>query len=192
MTPETLDLLREVGHRLRSPLATVYGYASLLEANATSEHVAPADLANWAQRIQTEVERLDALLGDLSWLRLAAAGTLQLAPCDLRQIVCDAARAARTDFVQPATVVDGPLVPFVGDANLLTRALYHLLAHALCVRLTDDLDVIRLSIELDGQWRQPAVTDAWWQLCNTAITAHNGHLTGTSTGLCVELTRAPA
>jgi signal transduction histidine kinase len=192
MTPETLDLLREVGHRLRSPLATVYGYASLLEANATGDSVEPAELANWARHIQTEVERLDALLGDLSRLRLAASGTLRLGPCDLRDVIRDAAQLARNDFDQLVAIEDGLPVPFVGDAALLRRALYHLLAHAQGVRLTDDGMVIRVSIELDAPWRQPAPTDAWWQLCSTAISAHHGRLAPTSTGVCIELTRVRA
>jgi signal transduction histidine kinase len=189
MTPDTLDLLREVSHRLRSPLATVYGYASLLEANATAASVEPAELANWAHHIQTEIERLDALLVDLSRLRLAASGSPQLALCDLRQVVCAAAQSVRHDFDQHVAIEDGLPVPFVGDAILLTRAIYHLLAHAHRVRLTDDPIAIRLSIELDAPWRQPAATDAWWLLCSTVIANHQGHVAPTSSGLGLEFPR---
>jgi hypothetical protein len=112
------------------------------------------------------------------------------APCDLRHIVRDAARAAQNEVV---AITDGPPVPYVGDATLLTRAISYLLAHAQRVHLSEDANAIQLSIDLAAPWQQPAATDAWWQLCSMAVTAHNGRVRPTPAGLCVELTtRLPA
>src|SRR4051812_15019868 len=68
MTLDPHDTFRAARHRLRSPLATVYGYASLLEAHAAQGVLDQADIAEWARKIQHETERLDALIGELSGL----------------------------------------------------------------------------------------------------------------------------
>jgi len=66
MTPDTLDPLREMRHRLRSPLAIVYGYASLLEAHAAQGTLDETAVVEWARAMQLETERLDALIGELA------------------------------------------------------------------------------------------------------------------------------
>src|SRR5690242_11231869 len=66
MTEDTLDPLREMRHRLRSPLATVYGYASLLEAHAAQGTLDQATVAEWARQMLFETERLDAMIGELA------------------------------------------------------------------------------------------------------------------------------
>ncbi|HET6317650.1 MAG TPA: histidine kinase dimerization/phospho-acceptor domain-containing protein [Chloroflexota bacterium] len=181
MSPETLDLLREVSHRLRSPLATVYGYASLLEAQADDGLVGPAELKEWARKIQDEAERMDALIADLSRLRLASSGELRLVLCDVRPM------AAQADV----TVVDGPPVTLLADHKMLGRALYHLLmrcgsAH---IQLRDEPTAVVLDIQLAAPWREPAACDVWWQFTRAALAAHNGRLTRTSGGLSLELPR---
>jgi len=181
MSPETLDLFREVSHRLRSPLATVYGYASLLEAQADDGLVGPTELKDWARKIQSEAERMDALIADLSRLRLAMSGELRLVPCDMRLMLDQAGGELEA----------GPPVTLLADHKLLARALYHLLmrcgsAH---IQLRDNTSAVQLDIRLTQPWREPAQTDVWWQLTRAAFAAHNGTLAAANGGLRLELPR---
>src|SRR5919202_1733190 len=126
MTPDTLDVLREVGHRLRTPLATIHGYASLVEAHAHDPLVLPGALAVGARRIQLEADRLNGLLLDLSRLRAVSAATLRPARLDLRAVVDESVRQAEDELDQTLAFEDGGALSYDGDALLLKRLAYHL------------------------------------------------------------------
>ena len=181
MTPDTLELLREVGHRLRSPLATVHGYAGLLEAHASDPRVEPADLALWARRIQVETDRLNGLLVDLSRLRNATAGMLRPTRFDLAALVADAVKQAETELDQTLSFQAGAPLPYEGDASLLKRAAYHLALVALkrrqgaTMNLTPRADGATLELRLATAWTAPA-HDVWLLLCSAVAEAHGGRL----------------
>jgi signal transduction histidine kinase len=187
MTPDTLDVLREVGHRLRTPLATVHGYASLVEAHALDPRVQPADLAVWAHRIQIETDRLNGLLVDLSRLRAVASGTTRLTNLDLGSVVDDAVREAETQLDQRLSVEKPETLPYHGDATLLTRLAYHLAILGIQrrqgarLRLSVAPDGARLELHLSGGWTPPE-HDAWLIFCSQVSEAHAGHLEHTPSG----------
>ena len=60
-------------HELRTPMTAIYGFASLL---ALSTRL-PAEEQRWAQHIQTESERLTAIVEDLLTVSKIEAGTVQ-------------------------------------------------------------------------------------------------------------------
>jgi light-regulated signal transduction histidine kinase (bacteriophytochrome) len=181
MTPDTLELLREVGHRLRTPLATVHGYASLLEAHIQDPRVEPADLALWAHRIQLETDRLNSLLVDLSRLRAAVAGTTRPTSLDLRGVVHDAVRQAETELDQTLPFDTGAPLPYAGDATLLNRLAYHLAVLGLqrrqgaSLRLTPDARGACLELRLPSGWTPPP-HDVWLFFCESVAEAHAGRV----------------
>ena len=181
MTPETLDLLREVGHRLRTPLATVHGYASLVEAHALDPRIQPSDLAVWAHRIQVETDRLNGLLVDLSRLRAAASGALRTTRLDLRLLVSEAIQQAEAELDQPLAFEPGEPLAYHGDGVLLKRAAYHLSILGLqrrqgaSLRLVHEPDGARLELRLAAGWTPPD-HDVWLFFCGAIAAAHGGRL----------------
>ncbi len=127
------QLLADVAHELRTPLATVETY---LEALA--DGVLAADAENWSA-IRSETARLNRLVNDLQRVSRAEAHQLDLhpAPTDPGELVQDAVKAARPAFATkgvalerdiprnlPTVEVDRERIAEV-LANLLTNALRH-------------------------------------------------------------------
>jgi phospho-acceptor domain-containing protein len=187
MTPDTLELLREVGHRLRTPLATVHGYASLLEAHVQDPRVEPADLALWAHRIQLETDRLNGLLVDLSRLRAAVAGTTRPTSLELRRLVQESVRQAELELDQRLPFEDGEPLIYAGDAALLKRVAYHLAILGLQRRgaglylASEPSGGARLELRLPSGWTPPQ-HDVWLFFCQSVAEAHAGRLEHSATG----------
>src|SRR5919204_4868656 len=166
MTPDTLELLRELGHRLRTPLATVHGYASLVEAHAQDPRVDPADLAVWARRIQVEADRLNGLLVDLSRLRAVVAGTTRPTSLDLHAVLDAGVKRAETELDHPLNVDKPETLLYQGDATLLERLVYHLAILGIQRRQTARLRLVatpdgpRLELHLPAGWTPPP-HDVW-------------------------------
>lgn len=127
------ELLADLAHELRTPLATVEGYVEGL-----ADGVVPADGGTW-QVLQTEARRLRRLVDDLQKVSHAEARQLDLhiTLVDIGSLVAAAAQAA-----QPAYSAKGidlvqrldrrlPRIPIDPDrigevlANLLENALRH-------------------------------------------------------------------
>jgi signal transduction histidine kinase len=194
MTPDTLELLRELGHRLRTPLATVHGYASLVEAHALDPRVDPADLVVWARRIQVETDRLNGLLVDLSRMRTLVTGRLRPTSLDLRGLVDEAVRLAETELDHSLDVEYGEDLAYQGDATLLKRLAYHLAILGIqrrqgaTLRLTPDPDGVRLELRLAMHWTPPE-HDVWVAFCAAIAEAHAGWLEHTADGPVAHLGR---
>ena len=196
MTPDTLELLRELGHRLRTPLATVHGYASLVEAHAQDPRVDPADLAVWARRIQVETDRLNGLLIDLSRLRAVATGTTRSTSLDLRALVGEAVQQAETELDHSLNLDESGAqhLPYAGDAALLKRLAYHLAILGIqrrqdaTLRLTTSPEGARLELRLAAGWTPPQ-HDVWLVFCAAVAEAHGGRLEHTANGPVAHLGR---
>ncbi|HSP71575.1 MAG TPA: histidine kinase dimerization/phospho-acceptor domain-containing protein, partial [Gaiellaceae bacterium] len=127
------ELLSDVAHELRTPLATIDGYAE-----AATDGVIEPDERIW-RAIRTEVARLTRLADDLQKVSRAEERQLDLhlVPVEPKEIVDAAVAAAVPSFeakgvVLTADVADGlPLVSVDRDrlaevvANLLENALRH-------------------------------------------------------------------
>ena len=127
------QLLADVAHELRTPLATVESYVEAL-----ADGVLAADAENWGA-IRSETARLNRLVNDLQRVSRAEAHQLDLhpGPTDPGGLVQDALKAARPAFgskgvalerdIQtnlPTVEVDRERIAEV-LGNLLTNALRH-------------------------------------------------------------------
>jgi two-component system, OmpR family, sensor kinase len=122
----------DASHELRTPVASIRGYAELFRRGAANR---PDDLAMAMNRIEDEAGRMGHLVDDLLLLaRLDEGRPLERAPVDLSQLASDAAADAR------AIAPDRPIrldaaedIVVVGDeprlrqvvANLVRNALVH-------------------------------------------------------------------
>jgi two-component system OmpR family sensor kinase len=118
----------DASHELRTPVATVRGYAELFRRGAAGR---PADLGKAMARIESEATRMSVLVDELLLLaRLDQGRPLERAPVDLTELAFDAAADARA--VDPGRAVtvraDGPVV-VPGDADRLRQVLANLLAN---------------------------------------------------------------
>ena len=127
------QLLADVAHELRTPLATVESYVEAL-----ADGVLAADAENWSA-IRSETARLNRLVNDLQRVSRAEAHQLDLhpAPTDPGDLVQDAVKAARPAFATKGVALESEIetnLPTVDVdreriaevlANLLTNALRH-------------------------------------------------------------------
>ncbi len=133
---ETEDRLRrfvsDAGHELRTPLASVRGYAELMRRGAASD---PEAAAQAAARIEAAASRMGLLVEDLLLLAsLDEERPLSQDRLELGPLVADAVAevsATALDHTWAADVPDDSLsVAVVGDASRLHQAVANLLANA--------------------------------------------------------------
>ena len=127
------QLLADVAHELRTPLATVESYVEAL-----ADGVLAADAENWGA-IRSETARLNRLVNDLQRVSRAEAHQLDLhpAPTDPAELVQDAVKAAGPAFATKGVALESEIetnLPMVDVdreriaevlSNLLTNALRH-------------------------------------------------------------------
>ncbi|TDE34165.1 HAMP domain-containing histidine kinase [Nonomuraea mesophila] len=122
----------DASHELRTPVATIRGYAELFRRGARSR---PEDAARAMERIESEAARMGLLVEELLLLtRLDAGRPMERAAVDLGALAADAvADALAVDPGRPVTLVRSGPVPVLGDparlrqvaGNLLTNVLDH-------------------------------------------------------------------
>lgn len=119
------QLLRDVSHELRSPLARIQVALSLAEREHDPRHL---------ERIRLESERLDALVGEiLAYARLQHADPLESVDFDLvdclTEIVADARLEGRSREVDVALEAPDRL-EIHGDESMLARAIENIVRNA--------------------------------------------------------------
>lgn len=125
-----LQLISEVAHELRTPVATLKGYLEGL-----LDGVFEADPATLAAGIG-EITRLERLAGDLSALSRAEEGRVDIRPelLDLAELAVEVAERLRPQFDDKAVALDvraGPRLPVMADRDRTAQALTNLLGNAL-------------------------------------------------------------
>jgi two-component system OmpR family sensor kinase len=119
----------DASHELRTPLAAIRGYAELTRRSAES---VPPDVAHMLARVESQTERMTALVEDLMLLaRIDAGRPLGREPVDLSRLVIDAmsdAHAVSPDHHWQLTAPDEE-VTVTGDAAGLAQVLANLLAN---------------------------------------------------------------
>ena len=125
------QLLADVAHELRNPLATVESYVEGL-----ADGVLPASEENWSA-IQAETHRLNRLVDDLQHVSRAEAHQLDLNPASTQpiELVEAVARAARPAYTAKGVTLDTHIEPslpqVVIDRERIAEALANVLANAL-------------------------------------------------------------
>lgn len=125
------DLIADVAHELRTPLASIAGYME-----GMLDGVIPAE-AEAFHRVHREAERLQRLVGDLQELSRAEAGQLplHLRRVDVRALIDAAAARLRPQFdeneVELALEIRAGLPPVLVDPDRIGQVLTNLLGNAL-------------------------------------------------------------
>ncbi|MDF5752871.1 HAMP domain-containing sensor histidine kinase [Spongiactinospora sp. TRM90649] len=120
----------DASHELRTPVATIRGYAELFRRGAAGDQ---AGLAKAMSRIEAEATRMGALVDELLLLaRLDQGRPLERAPVELTELAAEA--VADTLAIDPGRPLsldhEGPVV-VPGDAARLRQAVGNLLANVL-------------------------------------------------------------
>ncbi|GAA3441431.1 sensor histidine kinase [Planomonospora venezuelensis] len=120
----------DASHELRTPIASIRGYAELFRRGAASR---PDDLAKAMDRIESEGTRMGSLVEEMLLLaRLDEGRPLEMRPVDLAVLAADAvadARAREPD--RPLTLECDGEVPVLGDAPRLRQVLANLMSNVL-------------------------------------------------------------
>jgi PAS domain S-box-containing protein len=160
------ELTAGIAHEFRNGLATIHGYARLLDLDRL-----PADTRPYVIGIRDETDTLGAVVRN--FLNFARPADLILSTVDTRAIVERAAEEIRADAVAHggAVTVRGEFMPVLGDEVLLRQAFSNLCRNALeaCTeggvppRITIDSvpdraqRVVRLAVIDNGPGVDPAV-----------------------------------
>ncbi|MCK6459116.1 MAG: HAMP domain-containing histidine kinase [Planctomycetes bacterium] len=117
-------------HEIKNPLSTLRINLTLLKEDLAEAHPEDRGLRKRIEVLESEVQRLDAVLSD--FLRYAGMRRLERQPCDLRVLVQE-----MIEFLAPGFRRDGidlradvPPLPADADGALLKRALLNLLLNA--------------------------------------------------------------
>lgn len=140
------QFVADASHELRTPVATIRGYAELYRAGALGQR---AELDDAMRRTEQEAVRMGSLVDDLLHLaRLDQGRPLERLPVDLVQLADDAVRdALAVDPDRDVRAVASKPVVVLGDqarlhqvvANLVANALVHAPAAPIEVRVrTED------------------------------------------------------
>lgn len=157
--------LADASHELRTPVATVRGYAELFRRGAADD---PEELAISMARIESESARIGALVESM----LALAGSAhpdahRTETVSLREIASAAVDAARVrDQERRWLVGDGPDLSVIGDPSGLRRLVDNLLANvtvhtppgtSAVVRVSAEPGIAVIEVSDDGPGLSPSV-----------------------------------
>lgn len=117
----------DASHELRTPIATIAGYAELYRRGAAER---PEDLAKVLARVESEARRMGVLVDDLLLLaRLDEGRPPVREPLDVGALVADAVGAARARQPQRTWTLKADPVVLPGDLVRLRQALDNLLSN---------------------------------------------------------------
>lgn len=195
------ELTAGLAHEFRNGLATIHGYARLLDPERL-----PAEARPYVKGLRSETEALTEVV--TNFLNFAKPAHLTLGPVDMRAIADRAAEEVRAEAEARAgqVRVDGEFQTVLGDEVLLRQAFSNLCRNALeaCVEagrppriaIAGSVDqhaaMLRLSVTDNGPGIDPALGDRVFQpfvtgrtrgtglglaLVQKIVVTHNGRVT---------------
>jgi two-component system OmpR family sensor kinase len=136
------QLLHDVSHELRSPLARIQAAIGLMQQN-------PDKTGEMIQRVERESVRLDNLVGEILTLSRMGDGNTpgQLEPFDLDDMLADIAADARLEATGRAIniSVSGTAGELTGRSELIQRAIENLVRNA--VKFTNNNSAVEVRAE---------------------------------------------
>lgn len=153
----------DASHELRTPIASIRGYAELFRRGAATR---PDDLAKALARIEAEAERMGKLVDEMLLLaRLDEGRPLRQEPVDLTELAEDAVTdALAVEPDRPVRLEADDTVVVIGDADRLRQVLANLLANVRQHTPPEAPAVVRVAVEdgfavLDVVDSGPGLTD---------------------------------
>jgi two-component system OmpR family sensor kinase len=201
---ETQNRLRQfvadASHELRSPAATIRGYAELFRRGAAER---PDDLARSLRRIEQEAERMGILVEELLLLaRLDQDRPLCTESVDLHAILADAVADARAVESDRPITLDAPMEMRVeGDPDRLRQAVANLLGNVrrhtppgapATVRLLRENGRAVVEVHDTGPGLEVGQEDVVFQRFHRSDAARARHRDGSGLGLSIVLAIARA
>lgn len=182
----------DASHELRTPVATIRGYAELYRAGALTE---PEALGDAMRRTEQEAARMGGLVDDLLHLaRLDQGRPLEREPVDLVAVARDAVDDALAVAPDRAVLLDAAdSVVVAGDearlrqvlANLLGNALAHAPGAPVTVRVTLDGGTAVVEVSDRGPGMTEADAARAFERFYRADAARGRHQGGTGLGLSI-------
>lgn len=121
--------IADASHELRTPVATIRGYAELFRRGAAAR---PDDLAMAMRRIESEAERMGVLVDEMLLLaRLDQGRPLERQPVPLAALATDAVADANAASPDHRFDLEATPVSVAGDADRLRQVLGNLLANVI-------------------------------------------------------------
>jgi len=144
------ELLAIVSHELRTPLTSVKGsITTLLDASAALN---PAEVAQFYRIIDTQADRMRALISDLLDVARIEMGTLSMSPepTEIWTLIEDARNAFLSGQRRHRLEIDvSPGIPFVmADRLRIVQVLTNLLSNA--ARHSEESSPIKLAVNSEG------------------------------------------
>lgn len=147
-SPEAEQLIREICHDLRQPLATI---KALAEAAATIPGV-PGEVRSFIDQVIAETRRMSELTGRL------LGESLALSSLDAVRVAQEVAGSARAVFQGQISVEADPGVTVVADEPSLRRALANLVENA--TRAAGPGGRVSVTVRRSGEWVDYEVNDS--------------------------------
>lgn len=191
------DFVANVSHELRAPLTLIRGYTEALLDEALEPG---ADPRSFYQIIREEALRMERLISELLDLSRLEAGkvNLTLEEVDLavlaRQMVDRVSPRAKDQGIELRLESTADLPPVRGDSRRLEQLLIIFLDNALkytpsggsiIVRLEDESDLIRVSVQDTGRGIPPQDIPYIWERFYKVDKAHSREDSGTGLGLAI-------
>jgi heavy metal sensor kinase len=151
--------MADASHELRTPVAIIRGEADVA---LSSDHRSPEDYREALAIIRDGSLRLSHTVDDLFLLARADAGNapLRVVPFYLDELIVECARSVRSlakSSTFSVVVIPSDEVPYVGDEQLVARAIVNLIDNA--IKHSCGKGTARLELRADDTWYRLTVSD---------------------------------